>query len=126
LGNSEVNDQIIDNRLQMIEGNPLDSIFVYEEINIVHGAIVLRIREEIREVSKYLEVVVAVVSENSKRKGIGRRLMEFAENRAKDEGCKAMYLISGFQRANEAHLFYKELGYEITGYRFFKSLNDIT
>jgi N-acetylglutamate synthase-like GNAT family acetyltransferase len=27
LGSPEVNDQIIENRLQMIEGNPLDSIF---------------------------------------------------------------------------------------------------
>jgi N-acetylglutamate synthase-like GNAT family acetyltransferase len=122
LGSLGVTDQVIINRIQMIEENPLDFMFVYEESNIISAAIVLRIRENIREVSRYLEVVIAVVLDKSRRKGIGRRLMEFAEKKAMDEGCKAMYLISGFQRENEAHQFYKEIGYIITGYRFVKEL----
>lgn len=120
LGSPDVTDSLVNDRLQMLEENPLDSIYVYEESNEVLAAIVLRIRENIREISQYMEVVITVVLHKSKRNGIGSRLMEFAEDQAVVQGCKAVYLISGFNRQNEAHLFYKDLGYEITGYRFVK------
>jgi GNAT superfamily N-acetyltransferase len=123
LGSPDVTDRIMENRLQMIEGSQLDSMYVYADADEVQAAIVLRKRESIREVSTYLEVVITVVSNHSKRLGYGRKLMEFAEKIALAEGCKTMYLISGFQRKNEAHLFYKELGYAITGYRFEKQLS---
>jgi GNAT superfamily N-acetyltransferase len=120
LGSPEVTDRIVVDRLQLIEESPLDSMYVYEEFDKVLAAIVLRKRESIREISTYLEIVITIVSDQSRRQGIGRRLMEFAEKLAVDEGCKAMYLISGFERENEAHLFYKDIGYSITGYRFVK------
>ncbi|QGQ94825.1 hypothetical protein EHS13_08015 [Paenibacillus psychroresistens] len=47
LGSPDVSEQIIANRLQMVEGNSLDRMFVYEENNLVQGAIVLRIRENL-------------------------------------------------------------------------------
>jgi hypothetical protein len=46
--------------------------------------------------------------------------MEFAENLAAEQGCIGTWLVSGFGREEQAHKFYKELGYEITGYRFVK------
>ncbi|MFJ7941956.1 GNAT family N-acetyltransferase [Peribacillus sp. NPDC096622] len=44
--------------------------------------------------------------------------MEFVENSANKHKCVGTWLASGIGRKDEAHQFDKELGYEITGYRF--------
>jgi N-acetylglutamate synthase-like GNAT family acetyltransferase len=111
------------NRLRMIKESLTDTIYVYERESEVRGTLVFRIRENIREVSRYGEVCIIVVKSEAKRSGIGSKLMLFAEQKAKELGCKGTYLISGFGRKDEAHHFYLELGYEITGYRFVKPLD---
>ncbi|MFE5318937.1 GNAT family N-acetyltransferase [Paenibacillus sp. NPDC056579] len=110
------------NRLRMTESSSLDTLFVYEEDGEVQAALAFRIRENIREVSRYGEICIVVVDSAFKRRGVGKRLMSFAEQLALDLGCTGTYLISGFGRKDEAHRFYLDLGYEITGYRFVKSL----
>jgi GNAT superfamily N-acetyltransferase len=110
------------NRLDFVKESPFDSIYVFEECGIVKGTLSFRIRENIREVSKYGEICILVVGASYKKQGIGRTLMEFAEQKAETAGCKGTYLISGMGRKAEAPLFYQELGYEITGYRFVKPL----
>jgi len=112
----------MNNRLEMAEESSTDTIFVYEENSEVQATLVFRIRENIREVSRYGEICIIVVRSSAKRRGIGKQLMDFAEQLAKDLGCKGTYLISGFGRKDEAHQFYLDLGYEITGYRFVKKL----
>ncbi len=112
----------MNNRLKMVEESSTDTIFVYEANSEVLATLVFRIRENIREVSRYGEICIIVVRSTAKRRGIGRQLMIFAERHAKDLGCKGTYLISGFGRKDEAHQFYQDLGYEITGYRFVKKL----
>ena len=47
-------------------------------------------------------------------------MMDYADNLARDMGCKGMWLVSGFAREEEAHKFYKRLGYEINGYRLIR------
>nr|WP_156043434.1 GNAT family N-acetyltransferase [Paenibacillus sp. UNC451MF] len=122
LGGEPISCEGMRNRLEMIGASLTDTIFVYEEDSEVLGLLVFRIRENIREVSRYGEVCILVVKSEAKRSGIGRKLMSFAEERALELGCKSTYLISGFGRKEEAHRFYLELGYEITGYRFIKPL----
>nr|WP_170974076.1 hypothetical protein [Peribacillus simplex] len=46
--------------------------------------------------------------------------MDFAENLANKHKYVNTWLASGIGLENEAHQFYKELGYEITGFRFLK------
>ena len=112
------------NRLNMTENSDTDTIYVYESGDRVKGVLLFRIRENIREVSRYGEIGIIVVQSSEKRKGIGKLLMAFAEELAKQLNCKGTYLISGFARKDEAHRFYLELGYEITGYRFVKSFDE--
>jgi GNAT superfamily N-acetyltransferase len=50
----------------------------------------------------------------------GRALADFAEQLARAHGCIGTWLVSGLQREQEAHRFYQQLGYAITGYRFVK------
>ena len=108
------------NRMQLIEKSQMDSLYVCEEDKKIVGLLGFRIRENIEEMSRFGEVSAIVVDAKNKRKGIGRFMMEYAEHLAKEFQCKGMWLVSGFPREEEAHKFYKQLGYQTTGYRFVK------
>jgi N-acetylglutamate synthase-like GNAT family acetyltransferase len=108
------------NRLRWVETSAIDKLYVYEEDRHVLGALAFRIRENIEERSRYGEISVLIIKEEARNSGIGRKLMAFAEKRAKDLNCKGTWLVSGFGREEEAHKFYKTLGYTINGYRFVK------
>jgi GNAT superfamily N-acetyltransferase len=110
----------MNNRLEFIEDSPFDSLYVCEENGTILGLLGFRIRENLEEVSKYGEISVIVVDSGARRKGVGRFLMNYAEKLAFEKGCIGTWLVSGFDREEQAHQFYKELGYEITGYRFVK------
>lgn len=47
-----------------------------------------------------------------RRSGAGHRLMQAAEQWAREQGCWAIYLRSHVSRA-DAHQFYHKIGYEI-------------
>lgn len=51
---------------------------------------------------------------------LGKQLMKHAEELAEKNNCVGTWLIRGFGREEQAHVFYKALGYETTGYRFVK------
>ena len=46
--------------------------------------------------------------------------MDFIEELAKKKDCIGTWLVSGFGRTDEAHIFYEEIGYRKTGSRFIK------
>ncbi len=110
------------NRLKLIEESPIDSLYVCENGEKIVGCLGFRIRENIEEAipNCYGEISVIVVDDKARRKGVGRLLMKYAEKLAKDQGCIGTWLVSGFGREELAHIFYKELGYKINGYRFVK------
>jgi GNAT superfamily N-acetyltransferase len=116
----EVSNEVMDNRLKFVESSPFDFLYVCFEKDAILGVLGFRIRENLEDASKYGEVSVVVVDEDVRRKGVGRFLMNFAEKLAVEQGCIGTWLVSGFGREEEAHRFYKTLGYEITGYRFVK------
>jgi len=72
-----------------------------------------RIREKIEDLNRFGEISIISVDSN-----VCRSLMEFVENSANKHKCVDTWLASGIGRKDEAHQFDKELGYEITGYRF--------
>jgi GNAT superfamily N-acetyltransferase len=88
------------------------------------GLLGFRIRENLEDVSKFGEVSALVVNAKEKRRGVGRFMMDYAEKLARELGCKGTWLVSGFAREKEAHLFYKQLGYQQTGYRFVKLVDN--
>jgi len=108
------------NRLDMVTNSPIDDLYVCEVDGKVQGVLGFRIRENLEEASRYGEISIIVTHSQARRTRLGRALMEFAENLAKQHGCKGTWLVSGFGREEEAHTFYKKLGYAITGYRFVK------
>lgn len=120
LNGSEISHGIMENRLGFIKDSPFDFLYVYEEASTILGMLGFRIRENIEDLNRFGEISIISVDSNVRRKGVGRSLMEFAEYLAIRHKCMGTWLVSGTGRKDEAHRFYKELGYEITGYRFVK------
>lgn len=53
--------------------------------------------------------------------GLGRALMEAAENALRERGC-SMVEVTSHRRRTDAHTFYERFGYERTSYRFAREL----
>jgi ribosomal protein S18 acetylase RimI-like enzyme len=67
-----------------------------------------------------MRITALVVGRNARRQGVGRLLMEHAEQIAVAEGCEFVELTSAADRA-DAHAFYRSIGYEANSLRFRKS-----
>lgn len=70
-----------------------------------------------------VQIAALVTDPRYRGRGIGRALLGQAETWAEQAGAAQIYLTSGNRpERREAHRFYKRAGYEITGFRFSKSL----
>jgi GNAT superfamily N-acetyltransferase len=66
-------------------------------------------------------ITALIVTKEAKRHGLGRMLVEAAEDWMRKGGCQLVEVTSNDRRA-EAHAFYRHLGYERSSIRFFKKL----
>lgn len=66
-------------------------------------------------------ITALVVASDAQGQGIGRMLVEAAENWMRKGGCQLVEVTSNDRRA-DAHAFYRHLGYERSSIRFFKKL----
>lgn len=108
------------NRLDMVAESSIDWLYVAEFEGCVRGFMGFRLRECIERVARYGEISALVTDAQTRRSGIGRALVDYAEQLAHDNNCIGTWLVSGFRRKDEAHVFYEQLGYDTTGYRFVK------
>lgn len=71
-----------------------------------------------------VEIAGLVVDQNYRKMGIGRRLLDTAEDWAKTQGCDQVTLCSNITREG-AHQFYQTIGYKLTKtqYTFKKELS---
>jgi len=66
-------------------------------------------------------IPVLVVAKEAKGLGLGRMLVDAAEQWCRKKGCKLIEVTSNDRRA-DAHAFYRHMGYERTSIRFWKKL----
>ncbi len=66
-------------------------------------------------------ITALVVAKDAQRHGIGRKLVEAAEEWMRKRGCQLVEVTSN-DRRTAAHAFYRHLGYERSSMRFFKKL----
>ena len=66
-------------------------------------------------------IPVLVVAKEAQGHGLGRLLVNAAEQWCRKKGCRLIEVTSNDRRA-DAHAFYRHMGYERTSIRFFKKL----
>jgi GNAT superfamily N-acetyltransferase len=80
--------------------------------DVIVGVIGFGCYEHLRLPGKCLHIDTLVIDKNSRRQGIGIKLMAFAEQYAKDNGAETIELTSAnYRRLDGTHAFYKSLGY---------------
>jgi len=102
----------IKDRLARLDGNSENALFVSEDNNgRLTGFIGLSARPLI-VCDLAVEVTALVVDRKARGKGVGKRLLEEADEWSRERGAKMITLRSNVIR-EEAHKFYLHLGYEI-------------
>lgn len=71
--------------------------------------------------SQVLRITAFIVSEASRRRGIGRALLRACEDEARRRGAERIEVTSGSAR-HGAHAFYASRGFAVEGVRFSKKL----
>ncbi|MCJ2140925.1 GNAT family N-acetyltransferase [Methylobacterium sp. E-066] len=64
-------------------------------------------------------ITTLVVAEEARRRGVGRRLIEFAYDLAKKADCDTLELTTGLGRA-DAHAFYQAQGFHRSAFRLYR------
>jgi GNAT superfamily N-acetyltransferase len=72
---------------------------------------------------KYLELDNFIVHPDYRKRGIGKMITDYADQKAKDLECTCIVL-DAFTYNFVAHKFYYNLGYEPRGFHFIKTINE--
>ena len=98
-------------RLAMVRAAPDHRVWVADDSGQVVGLLHAFFRPALE---KPPEVVVEALVVSRRSQGIGERLMQVAEQWARDSGSATVSLYSGVQRT-DTHRFYERLGYATVG-----------
>nr|WP_246625255.1 GNAT family N-acetyltransferase [Fictibacillus nanhaiensis] len=106
-------------RLETLLPNEAYACFVACINDQVIGMIGLTIGIFFEKNGCYARISALVVSEEFRGNGIGKQLVRYGEEWAKEQGATAILLNSGKHRT-DTHEFYRSLDYDDTGLRFIK------
>lgn len=99
---------------EAINKNPLNELIVATIEGTVVGVLQLTFIPNISFQGSWRALIEGVrVAAEYRNQGIGRKLLEYAINRAKEEGCHMVQLTMNKQRT-DAHRFYNSLGFQAT------------
>jgi GNAT superfamily N-acetyltransferase len=108
-------------RMERVAAHPDHHTLVAERGGRVIGLCALMRGMTIHRDGDFVRVVALVVSPEARGGGVGTALMDAAEAWAREIGAHSMHLTTGNHR-DDAHRFYRRLGYEETGKRFYRKM----
>jgi GNAT superfamily N-acetyltransferase len=108
-------------RVAALSKTGADPVFLAVADAQVLGLLAAHLCRMLQYASPILRVTALVVDRRARRRGVGKLLMERAEQIGSAAGCEFVELTSAMDRA-EAHAFYRSIGYEPNSLRFRKSL----
>jgi len=111
-------------RLDYWLGDPASFLLGAADGDELVGVAALHVCPILEVTGRFGRLVALVVDDRHRGQGVGRALVDAAEQRARDAGCLFMEVTSS-RRRDRAHRFYRDLGYEDTcdrKARFTKSL----
>lgn len=111
-------------RVQQLGGTGSDPAFLAVADGRVVGVIALHICRMLQYAAPVMRVTALVVESRARRRGIGKLLMAHAEGLSAAAGCEMVELTSAVGR-EDAHAFYRSIGYEANSLRFRKTLADL-
>jgi GNAT superfamily N-acetyltransferase len=104
-------------RLDRVTGDDGYAAYVAEADGEVAGFLGLMRGWTYEHDRPYARIITLVVDEAVRRRGVGARLVEFADEWARERGAYVLMLNTNVRR-EEAHLFYESMGFSRTGYRY--------
>jgi N-acetylglutamate synthase-like GNAT family acetyltransferase len=110
----------IDSRLERLGAEPSARILVAERDRSLVGLASLHVLHLI-ERPPLGRLSAIVVTRPERRMGVGLALLERVEDEARAAGCDRLEVTSGEWR-DDAHAFYRALGFEETSKRFIKAI----
>jgi GNAT superfamily N-acetyltransferase len=108
-------------RLAEISADPSYCALVAEKDGRVLGMVGLHVERYYEKDGSCARIISLVVGSEHRGEGVGRVLISAGEDWAREKGARDVMLTTHKRRAG-AHDFYRSVGYEATGYRFYKEL----
>ena len=109
-------------RLDRLSADPNARAFVAEADGAVAGLITVHLRHTLNHEAPIAQITLLVTEEAVRGRGIGRALVDAAEDWAKSKGTHRINVTTQLSRAG-AHAFYERVGYTHTGRRYGKDFD---
>jgi GNAT superfamily N-acetyltransferase len=108
-------------RLERLQQDGHSAAFVATHDPHVIGLVTVHSFPAVHAAAPVALLTSLVVAESARGQGVGRRLVDAAENWARERGC-ARIIVTTAEHRSGAHAFYQGLGWEYTGRRYAKRL----
>ena len=110
-------------RLDRVAGDDDYAAYVAEVDGRVAGFLGMQRGWAYEHERPYARILSLVVDTEVRRRGVGARLVEFADEWARERGAYVLMLTTNVRR-EEAHLFYESMGFSRTGYRYARAYEE--
>ncbi|WP_101846168.1 GNAT family N-acetyltransferase [Halobacillus sp. Marseille-P3879] len=113
----------LERRLEAIIPDGIYQTYVYEQQGMLEGMIGMMHCKAYHTEDTHVRVIAFVVEQHAQGQGIGRRLMDKAEQWARKRGANRITLNSGNrEERNQAHSIYEHLGFIGKATGFYKEI----
>ncbi|ONI70347.1 GNAT family N-acetyltransferase [Actinosynnema sp. ALI-1.44] len=111
LGHPDNDVETVRKRLKMWDELADGAVFVFEREGDVVGVLAVSVIPFLERDGSWARIVALVTTRSARGKGIGRELTTAAEDYAREKGCLRVEVTSA-NRREDAHAFYRRMGYE--------------